>query len=84
MEHEATWISVQHLVSIPQAFQGQVCVQRRALVGVLKIVSYLRELEVGTNARYRSHTIIGKFLQVLAAVVEEQFSALKCSKFSLC
>ena len=43
---------------------------------------YLRELEVGANARYRSHAIIGEFLKVLAAVVEEQqFSALKCSNF---
>ena len=43
---------------------------------------YLRKLEIGANARYRSHAIIGEFLKVLAAVVEEQqLSALKCSKF---
>ena len=46
---------------------------------------YFRELEVGANARYRSHAIIGEFLKVLAAVVEEQqLLALKCSHFYLC
>ena len=39
---------------------------------------HLKELAVGVNARYRSHTIIGEFLKVLAAVVEDkQFSALR-------
>ena len=43
---------------------------------------YLKELAVGDNARYRSHAIIGEFLKVLAAVVEEQqFSDLKYSNF---
>ena len=42
----------------------------------------LRKLEVGANARYRSHAIIGEFLKVLVAVVEEQqFSALKYSDY---
>lgn len=107
LEREATRLSVKRHGGIQQAFQRQVCVQRRALVGALKIVyclakqeiplttkyepilelalslgcDYLRALEVGANARYRSHAIIGEFLKVLAAIVEEQFSALKCSKF---
>lgn len=40
---------------------------------------YLKELEVGANARYRSH---GEFLKVLATVIEEeQLSCLTKSKF---
>ena len=31
----------------------------------------LKELEVGGNVRYRSHTIIGEFLKVLATIVKE-------------
>ena len=72
--------------------------QRKALIGALKIVytlakqgiplttkyepvlelaislgcDYLKELEVGANARYRSHAITGEFLKVLAAVVEDE------------
>ena len=43
---------------------------------------YLKELEVGSNAWYRSHTIIGEFLKVLATVIEEQqFSASKFFSF---
>ena len=43
---------------------------------------YLKELEVGANARYRSHAIIGEFLRVLATVIEEeQLSCLTKSKF---
>ena len=43
---------------------------------------YLKELEVGANARYRSHAIIGEFLKVLATVIEEeQLSCLTKSKF---
>ena len=85
IECEATRLSVARHGGIQQAFQRQVCLQRRALVGALKIVyclakqeiplttkyepilelaislgcDYLKELEVGGNARYRSHTIIG-------------------------
>ena len=108
LERETTRLSVERHGGIQQAFQRQVCVQRKALVGAIKIVyclakqeiplttkyepilelavslgcDYLKELEVGGNARYRSHTIIGEFLKVLATVVEEeQFSALKQSKF---
>ena len=33
---------------------------------------YLKEVEVGANARYRSHAIIGGFLKVLATVIEEE------------
>ena len=93
---------------IQQAFQRRVSVQRKALIGALKIVyclskeeialtskyeaileltinlgcDYLKELEVGGNARYRSHAIIGEFLTVLATVIEDdQISALKASKF---
>ena len=111
MECEATRLSVKHHGGLQQAFQRQVCLQRRALVGALKTVyclakqeiplttkyeaileltislgcDYLKGLEVGSNARYRSHTIIGEFLKVLAIVVEEQqFSALKSSKFFSC
>ena len=29
---------------------------------------YLKELEIGANARYRSHAIIGEFLKVLPTV----------------
>ena len=33
---------------------------------------YLKELEIGANARCRSHVIIGEFLKVLATVIEEK------------
>ena len=43
---------------------------------------YLKELEVGTNARYRSHAMIGEFLKVLATIIEEeQLSSLTNSKY---
>ena len=45
---------------------------------------HLKELEVGANARYRSHAIIGEFLKVLATVIEEQLShVIKSSFYSL-
>ena len=108
LDREATRLSVVRHGGIQQAFERQVCAQKKALIGALKIVytlakqeiplttkyepvlelaislgcDYLKELEVGANARYRSHAIIGEFLQVLATVVEEQqFSLLRSSKF---
>lgn len=108
LDREATQLSVERHGGIQQAFQRQVSVQRKALIGALKIVDclskeeiplttkyepilelamslgcdYLQELEVGANARYRSHASIGEFLKVLATVVEEeQFSALRSSNF---
>ena len=37
---------------------------------------------MGGNARYRSHAIIGEFLQVVAAVIEEQqLSSMRNSRF---
>ena len=38
---------------------------------MLDVITW-KSLEVGGNARYRSHTIIGEFLEVLATVVEEE------------
>ena len=32
---------------------------------------YLKELEVGGNAHYRSHAIINEFLKVIATVIED-------------
>ena len=72
--------SVEHHGGIQQAFQRQISVQRKALIGALKIIyclakeelplttkyeplldlamhlgcDYLKELEVGGNAHYRS------------------------------
>ena len=108
LDREATRLSIERHGGIEHAFQGQVYVLRKALIGALNIVytlakqeillttkyepvlelaislgcDYLKELEVGANARYRSHAIIGGFLKVLAVVVEdEQFSALRRSRF---
>ena len=43
--------------------------------------NYLKKLEVGANARYWSHAIIGEFLKVLATVIEEQLSHVTKSSF---
>ena len=110
LEHEATRLSMEKYSGIQQAFQRQISIQRKALIGALKIVfclskeeiplttkyeaimdlainlgcDYLKELEVGANARYRSHAIIREFLKVLATVIEEQLSFLtKCKFYSL-
>ena len=98
VEREATMLSVERHGGIQQAFQRQISVQRKALIGALKIVyclskeeiplttkyeaimdlainlgcDYMKKLEVGANARYRSHAIIGEFLKVLATVIEEE------------
>ena len=43
---------------------------------------YLKELEVGGNAHYRSHAIISEFLTLIATVIEDgQLSELAHSKF---
>ena len=43
---------------------------------------YLKELEVGGNAHYRSHAIINEFLKVITTVIEDdQLSELGNSKF---
>ena len=52
MEREAIWLSVEHHGGIQQAFQRQVCVQRRALVDALKIVYYLAKQEIPLTTKY--------------------------------
>ena len=108
LDRKSTRLSVLRQGGIQQAFQRQVSVQKKALVGALKIVyylakeeiplttkyeaimnlainlgcDYLKELEVGANARCRRHAMIGEFLKVLATIIEEeQLSSLTNSKY---